>query len=90
VTAQLFPVITVEMMSAAIAKARAIGVVEGNQVLTQIRAAMATITLQRAASRAGRIGVSAPVLGARFAASTFPAGPLPSNDRKEVRTLERL
>jgi len=90
VTTQQFPVITVEMMSNAIAKARAIGVVEGNQVLAQIRSAMAQINLQRAASRAADLGVDRRALGARPAASTFPAGPLPSNDRKEVRTLERL
>jgi hypothetical protein len=89
-TTQQFPVITPEMMSARIARARAIGVVEGNQVLAQIRAAMAQITLQRAASRAEASRGSVTALGARSAASTFPAGPLPSNDRKEVRTLERL
>jgi hypothetical protein len=72
-TTQLFPVITDEMMSARIAKARAIGVVEGNQVLTQIRAAMAQNTLQRAASRAADLGVDRRVLGARSAASTLTA-----------------
>jgi hypothetical protein len=69
VTARLFPVITIEMMSNAIAKARAIGVVEGNQVLAQIRSAMAQINLQRTASRAADLGVDRRALGARPAAS---------------------
>jgi hypothetical protein len=55
-----------------------------NTVSTQIS------TLRRTASRAEASRGSVTVLGARSAASTFPAGPLPSNDRKEVRTLERL
>jgi hypothetical protein len=68
-TSQQFPVITTEMMSNAIAKARAIGAVEGNQVLMRIRAAMAQINLQRTASRAADLGVDRRALGARPAAS---------------------
>jgi hypothetical protein len=81
-----FSTVTGQQMTRSIQWAR----LARNAVQDNYRAELGQITLQRAASRAADLGVNRRALGARSAASTFPAGPLPSNDRKEVRTLERL
>ncbi len=66
---QLFPVITAEMLSKAVAQRRAVGAYEGNVILQQIRAALAKQNLQRGGHTSGSLGVPSSVVSGRPAAS---------------------